>query len=594
MTVLFLAMALNVTTTRKQQENARAVTNSHTVLNAIDDARNRVRELELLESTYILSGRPEDLERVGPAAAIAQSSARRVDELTRDDPEQQARVPELLDTMQQLEAFYRSAAETRRVLGSAAARDILMSGRGAQLLEQLSLSLGMMEATERQVLYARAESSESAYQAALVTGLTTGIASVLLVVGFVWLLRRHMTRAAKDAAELRALSHELQEADRRKDRFLATLAHELRNPLAPVRTAAGILASPELNAERLAWCQSVIVRQVGQMAALLDDLLDLTRIARGKLKLRREAVSLAAVVDLALEAARPVLDRKEHVLNVQVPEHPPIVDVDAVRLGQALTNLLTNAAKYTDPHGTITFSARVQERDLVLAVQDNGIGIAPEMLSQAFGMFTQVDSDDARGEGGLGIGLALARGVVQLHGGTIAAHSEGIGRGSTFTIELPCVVVHEAAPPPPDDTTGTPERGHRILVADDNRDAGTALGIILEMAGHTVEVVGGVQEALQAIPEFAPHIVFLETDMAEMDGYTLARTLRAMPGGRERALVAIGGWGQAADREWGLAAGFDAHLTKPADPDAVAALVSRPLADITHARLANSDLAHVK
>ena len=583
--VLVLAMALNVATTRRQQENARAVSYSHDVIDAIDDARNRVRELELLERAYLLSGRTEDLERVGPAAAIAQSSARRVDGLTKADPRQQARIPELLDTMRLLEEFYRSAAEVRRVNGAAAARDLILGGKGVQLVEHLGALLGLMESDERQALYTRAASSEEAYRAALATGLTTGIASVLLLVGFMALLRRHLERGRKDAEDLRAMGLELQQAARRKDRFLATLAHELRNPLAPVRTATGILAAPHLDPVRLEWCRNVIVRQVGQMAALLDDLLDVTRISQGKLKLRHETVGLRAIVDVALEAARPIIDRKQHVLNVQLPTCMPTVDVDPVRLGQALTNLLTNAAKYTDPNGTITFTAQVRDRDLVLSVQDNGIGIDPQALGDSFTMFTQLDGDGTRAEGGLGIGLALTRGVVQLHGGTIVARSEGRGRGSTFTIELPGVVVQGQQPTPAPPVDSLPAKGHRILVVDDNPDAGTAMGMILEMAGHTVHVVASADAALESIKRIEPGIAFLDLAMPGMDGYALARAVRSTSMGRDMALVAVSGWGQTEDKALAEAAGFDAHLTKPVDPDVIAELLSRPLHELTHARL---------
>ncbi|MFL6692267.1 MAG: ATP-binding protein [Ramlibacter sp.] len=585
--VLLVAMALNVATTRRQQENARAVSHSHDVIDAIDDARNRVRELELLERAYLLSGRTEDLERVGPAAAIAQSSARRVEGLTQGDARQQARIPELLQTLQQLEEFYRSAAEVRRVNGAAAARGVILGGNGVQLVEHLGAMLGLMESDERQALYTRAASSEEAYRAALATGLTSGIASVLLLLGFMALLRRHLERGRKDAEELRALGRELQQAARRKDRFLATLAHELRNPLAPVRTATGILGSPHLDPVRLEWCRNVITRQVGQMAALLDDLLDVTRISQGKLKLRHETVGLGTIVDVALEAARPIIDRKHHVLNVQLPALLPTVDVDPVRLGQALTNLLTNAAKYTDPDGTITFTAEVRGRDLVLGVQDNGIGIDPQALGDSFTMFTQLDGDGTRAEGGLGIGLALTRGVVQLHGGTIVARSEGRGRGSTFTIELPGVVVEAGTPARNQPADDTRPNGHRVLVVDDNRDAGTAMGMILEMAGHSVHVVTTIDEALESVHAFSPGIAFVDIDMPGMDAYALARALRSTREGRDMALVAVSGWGQADDKALAEAAGFDAHLAKPIDPDVIAALLARPVHELTQARLAS-------
>jgi PAS domain S-box-containing protein len=367
----------------------------------------------------------------------------------------------------------------------------------------------------------------------------------------------------------------LREMDMRKDLFLATLSHELRNPLAPIRNAAQILCSPALPPQRLQWAQSVIQRQVKHMAWLLDDLLDVARITRGKLELKVTRVALTSIVDAAVEAARPLLDDKKHHLSVNLPAAAPILDADPLRLSQVLSNLLTNAAKYTDPGGHIEVSGHVEGNIVRLTVKDDGIGIPAESLHRIFDMFSQVDGRSAHSDGGLGIGLSLVKGLVELHGGTTSAASAGIGRGSEFTVRLPlCGATADGGPAAHSDPAQTAATGRRVLIADDNRDAADSLAMLLEMDGHEVRVAHGGRAALALAQAFRPDVALLDIGMPDLSGYEVAETLRREPWGAGIHLVALTGWGQEGDRRRSQDAGFDRHLTKPIDPDALSAILA--------------------
>ncbi len=366
----------------------------------------------------------------------------------------------------------------------------------------------------------------------------------------------------------------LRESDARKDRFLATLSHELRNPLAPIRNAAQILGSPALPPDRLRWAQAVIQRQVKHMSWLLDDLLDVARITQGKLELKKSRVSLTSIVDAAVEAARPLLDEKRHHLIVDLPPEVPTLEADPLRLAQVFSNLLNNAAKYTDSGGRIELSARVVMNTVSMTVKDNGIGIPKESLDRIFDMFAQIDSQSSRTEGGLGIGLSLVKGLVELHGGTTEVASAGPGQGSEFTVTFPLPAVdmnaaQTAAPDasPPDAT------GRRVLIADDNKDAADTLAMLLELEGHEVRIAHGGHAALALAQVFRPEIALLDIGMPELSGYEVATALRTEPWGRTMRLIALTGWGQESDRHLSKAAGFDWHLTKPIDMDTLYALL---------------------
>ena len=374
-------------------------------------------------------------------------------------------------------------------------------------------------------------------------------------------------------AELRCSQAALQEADRRKDEFLATLSHELRNPLAPIRAAAKVLASPQVAPAQLQRAQIIIERQVTHMALLLDDLLDIARITQGKLQLKKAPVALFDVVDAAVEAARPMLNAKSHHLTLSLPPEPVLLDADSLRLSQILSNLLTNAAKYSDPGSHIEVAAFAQGETLLLSVKDDGIGIAPELITGIFDMFSQIEGVTGRSEGGLGIGLALVKGLTELHGGTVEARSAGLGLGSEFIVRLPLSAVHHAAPLPAAEPTPRTDC-RRILIADDNTDAAESLSMLLELAGHEVRVAALGRDALALVQTFRPDIALLDIGMPDLSGYEVARELRREPGATRIQLIALTGWGQEDDRRRALEAGFDHHLVKPVDPDQLEALIA--------------------
>jgi PAS domain S-box-containing protein len=380
-----------------------------------------------------------------------------------------------------------------------------------------------------------------------------------------------------DISRLKHTEDALREADRRKDEFLATLAHELRNPLAPIRNAAKLLEAPGADDRQRQWGRDVIARQVQRMALLLDDLLDVSRITSGRLVLRKEPVDLASLVASAVETARPLIDSKQHVMEIVLPPEPIELEVDPLRLSQALSNLLTNAAKYTDPAGHIRLVVSLNAGDLAMSVSDSGIGVSAEAIPKLFEMFSQVDSPVDRAEGGLGIGLALVKGLITLHGGSVEAASDGPGRGSTFTIRLPRAGVsspkrrlYSAVANP------RPASGPRckVLVADDNADAAHTLALILKMSGYDVQLAISGTEALAVARREQPDAMFLDIGMPDMSGYEVAASVRREPWGEHALLVAVTGWGQPNDKEKSKAAGFNHHLTKPVDLDHVEHLLS--------------------
>jgi signal transduction histidine kinase/ActR/RegA family two-component response regulator len=372
--------------------------------------------------------------------------------------------------------------------------------------------------------------------------------------------------ALRDSEErLRLAIDALRDADRRKDAFLATLSHELRNPLAPIRNAAEVLASPRLTPLQLRWTQNVIQRQATHMASLLDDLLELTRITQGKLQLRKQVCSIQSIVDAAVETARPLLERKKHQLLIRVPDDIPPFVADPVRLAQAVSNLLTNAAKYTDAGGRIELSARLGER-LTIAVQDDGIGIPAEQLEGLFVMFSQIPSAIGRSEGGLGVGLALVKGIAELHGGTVEAQSDGAGKGSRFVLTLPFEAGPASEAAAEEGPAVIPFGQLRVLVADDNRDAADTLSMLLSLQGCEVRTVYGGRAAISAAETFRPDVALLDIGMPEVDGYCAAKAIRQQRCGVDAYLIAITGWGQQDDKRRALEAGFAAHVTKPVDP----------------------------
>jgi PAS domain S-box-containing protein len=383
-----------------------------------------------------------------------------------------------------------------------------------------------------------------------------------------------------DISRIKRTEDALREADRRKDDFLATLAHELRNPLAPIRHAAKLLGMAGMDPAQSQAARDIISRQVARMALLLDDLLEISRITRGRLELRKARTTLAELVKAAVETSKPLLDAKGHEFVVLVPDVVVEMEVDALRLSQALSNLLTNAAKYTDQGGRVVLHASCEDGVVAFTVTDTGIGVPASALPTIFEMFSQVDSAIDRSEGGLGIGLALVKGLVLLHGGTVEAASDGPGKGSTFTIRLPAECqVPSTGQAPKDMPAGLSSgRRGRVLVVDDNRDAASSLGMVLGSSGHGVQIAHAGEDALTAGASWAPDVVLLDIGLPDINGYEVARRVRHSAWGREVLLVALTGWGQKEDIERAHGAGFDLHLTKPADPERIERLVEEFLA----------------
>jgi PAS domain S-box-containing protein len=370
----------------------------------------------------------------------------------------------------------------------------------------------------------------------------------------------------------------LRDADRRKDEFLALLAHELRNPLAPIRYTLAANKKSGRTPEQRTEAEEVIERQVAHMSRLLDDLLDVSRVTRSRLELKKSPTELTAVVSSAIETARPMLEAKHHTLSVDLPTHAVRFEADLVRLAQVLSNLLINAAKYTDSGGQIRLRAVQEGNDLLIAVGDNGIGIAADMMPRLFTIFSQAKDVLGRAEGGLGIGLSLVRGLVTLHGGSVEARSDGPGKGSEFIVRLPIGAPAAATQIEAPAESAVPEGsaggvGLKILVVDDNRDAADSCATLLELCGHHVQTAYTGRNALELAETFRPHALLLDIGLPDFDGYQLARKIRAAPWGNSVVLIALTGWGQEQDRRRAFDAGFDHHLTKPIAPETVESLL---------------------
>jgi signal transduction histidine kinase len=392
-------------------------------------------------------------------------------------------------------------------------------------------------------------------------------------------------RVTERTRELQDSEARLLDAHRRKDEFLATLAHELRNPLAPLRSAVELVKHGGVTPDKLDWAAGMMERQVRALVRLIDDLMDVSRINRGKIELKREPIALNEVMSEALETVRPLIDEARHELVVLLPDRQVVVDADRTRLAQALLNLLNNAVKYTDPGGRIEVGVLVEKGNAVITIRDSGIGIAPEHLEEVFQMFAQVESALTRSRGGLGIGLSLTRRLIEMHGGSVRASSDGVGQGSRFQISLPLSAA--SAPAQGDAGAAALEPapvGLRILVADDNEDGGSALAALLEMMGHSVRLVGDGEAAVRECAQWNPEVALLDIGMPRLNGFDACRRIRAQPGGAGRTMIALTGWGQPQDVRRSAEAGFDQHLVKPIEVEALSALLGA-VADNRNRRL---------
>ncbi len=392
-----------------------------------------------------------------------------------------------------------------------------------------------------------------------------------------------------EVAERLRVEQALKEADRHKDEFLAMLAHELRNPLAPIHNAVQLMGKRTIPDPQIVWARDLIARQLGHLTRLVDDLLDVSRITRGKIKLTQEVIDLGSLISRAIETVHPLLDERRHSLKLELPDPEVKLRGDPTRLTQAISNVLGNAAKYTDTGGEVSLTVSHTEEELEIRVRDNGIGIEASALPFVFELFTQIDRDSGHAQGGLGIGLALVKRLVEMHGGSVSASSEGPGKGSEFRIRLPrhrdtsdAAAVKGGATGSPATMLVTPvvagsatRRGRRILIADDNNDALESLATLLQLGGHEVFTATNGGTALQCAEHNLPEVVLLDIGMPLLDGYEVARRIRAQPWGQRITLVALTGWGQDSDRRRSREAGFDSHMVKPLDLDVLADLLAQ-------------------
>ena len=388
--------------------------------------------------------------------------------------------------------------------------------------------------------------------------------------------RKRMHEALQQSESTLARQAEaLKRADRRKDEFLATLAHELRNPLAPVRTGMDLLAS-HIREGSTRQTLGVMQRQIGHMVRLIDDLLDVSRITSGKMQINRARVALGVIIEAAVEASRPLIERKGQTLRVLAPDTGLVLDADLTRIAQVIGNLLNNASNYTPSGGLIELEARADAGHVVIEVRDNGSGIPEDRLTDVFEMFSQVAGPLERSQGGLGIGLALVRRLVEMHGGTSSASSPGIGKGSTFTIRLPLAEAGPAVVPAPEsDHASERAAAQRVLIVDDNEDAAEMLALLLQHAGYSTQTAYDSRAALAAVDAWSPNVVILDIGLPDINGYDVARELRQSARFAGLALIALTGWGTQDDKQKAMAAGFDVHLTKPVDASALKGVLAQ-------------------
>jgi PAS domain S-box-containing protein len=387
-------------------------------------------------------------------------------------------------------------------------------------------------------------------------------------------IARDITQRKRLEDNLRKLAADLSETDRRKNEFLATLAHELRNPLAPISNMIEVVKRAGSNGELLKQAHETIERQLAQMVRLVDDLLDLNRITHDRLELRRSEVELATVIEQAVEVARPLIDAAGQKLTIDLPEEPIYLNADQARLAQVFGNLLNNSCKYTTPNGAISLSARRNGNDEVLvSVRDNGAGIPPDKIDSIFDMFMQVDRSSDRSQSGLGIGLTLVKRLIEMHGGSIEVHSAGEGQGSEFVVHLPIINKPAVVSAPVSRLAPESSAQRRILIVDDNRDSADSLAMLLEITGNQTYLAHDGVEALESIENYHPEVVLLDIGLPKLDGHEVCRRVREQPWGKDILIIALTGWGQEEDRRKSEEAGFNGHLVKPVDYDKLLALL---------------------
>ncbi len=449
-------------------------------------------------------------------------------------------------------------------------RDFFFPEDQARIMDEFFPSVLAKGHGETEVRFRHFQTGEARWMAYKVLTLTDAAGQAVAFAT----VSQDVTERRRMEDELRQLAANLSDADRRKDEFLATLAHELRNPLAPIRNALQILRlSPDPEVQEQSRC--LMQRQLDQIVRLVDDLLDVSRISTGKLVLRKEQVELRTVVDGAVETIRPLIDRMGHRLTVTLPDPSLTVDADPTRLGQVISNLLNNAAKYSDRGGHVRLTAERQGSDVLVSVRDTGVGIAADHLPGIFQMFSQVEGTLERSQGGLGIGLTLVKRLVELHGGIIEARSEGPGKGSEFVVRLPLVVeASRPAAPAVTDESPAPKSSLRILIVDDNRDSADSLGMLLRIMGNDIRTAYDGQQGVDWAGEFQPDVLLLDLGLPKLNGFEACRRIRKEAWGQRMIVIAMTGWGQDGDRQRTHEAGFDHHLVKPVDPDTLMTMLA--------------------
>jgi signal transduction histidine kinase/ActR/RegA family two-component response regulator len=571
--------AVSYRQTRELHEAADWVDHTHEIMAALEQLVSTIKGAETSQRGFLITGNPTYLEPYNDALADYEKILSRIESLTSDNPHQQERIHRLkgliagrLDTLSQNIAI-------RKDQGFDAVKAAVASGRGTQAMVTVQALASEIEQHEGQLLVQRKQDNKQTYQLNIFTGILSALLGLIGLGLFTWLLRIHLDTQEKSAASIydkvealrEANQHkdelmlELKNADQRKDEFLATLAHELRNPLSPISNVLQLWPLIENDHEELNRLRGMMERQIRQMVRLINDLMDVSRISRGRIQLQKQRVDLRTIISEAVESVQPLIDDSSHRLAVALPAEPLFVDGDVARLTQVFGNILHNSAKFAGRNGVIWIAADRQNGQAAVSIRDNGPGIPKHMLSQIFEMFRQVDQTSQRSYGGLGIGLSLVKQLVELHGGTVEARSEGPGSGSEFIVTLPAASNGRS-----ESTLGHTlqqvsglSRRH-ILVVDDVEASAAILAMMLKALGQDVTTANDGESAIKQALGSRPDLVFLDIAMPRMDGYEVARRLRSHGELNSLVLVALTGYGQDEDRRKAIEAGFNHHMVKPA------------------------------
>ena len=541
----------------KLVEDDRQFARSHEVLAALHGTLSTMNEAQTGERGFLIAGETRFLVPYEEATACVHQEVERLKALTADNPGQQQRVASLEQVVTAELQVLSAVIQLRKDSGFEAVRQKVLKGGGRKMAEMREL-VAEMTGAENDLLQRRAEESSASTRKTLLTLCLTGLLEFGCISLCYYLVRRNLRRRRRVEAALK-------EADRRKDEFLAMLGHELRNPLAPMLHALHLLRLQKGDQAAAGRAREALEWQLRHMTRLVDDLLDVSRISRGQIGLRKEPSDLSLLVNRAVEISHPLMAERRQVFTASLPAEPVWVEADPARLVQVLANLLNNAAKYTGNGGRIGLTAARNGGEVVVRIKDNGMGIAAELLPKVFDLFTQSERTLDRSQGGLGVGLTLARRLVEMHGGTIEASSDGPGKGSEFIVRLPAL----AGTPPPKEARRQGQRipvssgSRRILVVDDNASAAEMLALLLQMDGYEVRVAHEGLAALQMARTYQPDVVLLDIGLPGMDGYEVARRLREQPGSEDVLLIAMTGYGSDEDRRRSRNSGCDHHLLKP-------------------------------